>query len=319
MRIARILMPFAIVVCFTISAVAQEYPAKPVRVVVPFTAGGGTDVFARIVSGKLSELWGQPVLVENRPGAGGTVGAGVVAKSPPDGYTLLAHSSAYAVNPALYSILPYDPLKDFIDIAPLATQPFVLVVPPSAGVKSVSELIAMAKAKPGQLKFGSGGIGSSVHFISEKFRFAAGIDVVHVPSKGSPEAKADMIAGRVTYLFCPIVGLEEIREGKLLALGVSSRQRSSMLPEVPTMAEAGVALEGANWWGIWVRTGTPANVVDKLAKDIAGALATQDVRAQIAKQASEPMSMTPSEFARFVRGEIESTAMVVKAAGIKRQ
>jgi tripartite-type tricarboxylate transporter receptor subunit TctC len=305
---------------WAVSAFAQEYPTKPVRVIVPYTAGSPTDVFGRIVCEKLSELWGQPVVVENRPGAGGTVGASAVVKSAPDGYTLLVHSSSYSVNPALYANLPYDPQKDFVDIAPLARQPNVLVVGLSAGVKSVSELVAAAKAKPGQLKFGSAGIGSAVHLVAEKFRIATGIDVVHVPYAGTLEANVDTMAGRITYCFPPVAtALKEVREGKLLALGVTSARRSGWLPEVPTMAEAGVPLEYAVWWGIWVRAGTPDSVVDKLGKDVARALAAPDLREKFTKLGAEPMSMTPAEFARFVRSEIESAAGVVKAAGIKPQ
>jgi tripartite-type tricarboxylate transporter receptor subunit TctC len=306
--------------CFGAASFAADYPAKPVKVVCPFTEGSATDVFARIVAKKLSEMWGQPVTVENRAGAGGTVGADAVAKSAPDGYTLLINSSAHAANAALYSRLPYDPQKDFVEIAPIATQPFVLVVGPSAGVKSVSELTAMAKAKPGQIKFGSAGMGSGTHFCAEKFKTAAGIDVAHVPFKGGPEANAAAIAGEVTYWFPPLaMALKNVQEGKLLALGVSSAKRSSALPEVPTMAQAGVILEDVNWFGVWAPAGTPASVADKLAKDVARAVSSPDVREQLAKLGAEPMSMTQAEFGKFVRSEMESAARTAKAAGIKPQ
>jgi tripartite-type tricarboxylate transporter receptor subunit TctC len=282
---------------------------------------GLVDTIARTVSQKLSELWSQPVGVEGRPGAGGTVGAGVVAKAPPDGYTLLMTSSAHAVQPALYTTLPYDPLKDFVDIAPLARQPYVLVVGPSAGVKSVSALIAAAKAKPGQLKFSSPGTGSGAHFTAEKFKMAAGIDVVHVPSQGVSEANADTMMERVTYWFPALVAaLPDIRGGKLLPLGVSSAQRSSVLPEVPTIAESGVTgYDDTIWVGLWAPVGTPASVVDKLAKDVARVLAAPDVRERFATLGAEPMSMTSAEFARFVRSETEAAARIMKAAGIKPQ
>lgn len=320
MRIARILMVCAVGLCFTGGAFAQDYPTKPVQVIVPFPVGL-VDTIARTVSQKLSELWGQPVVVEGRPGAGGTVGAGVVAKSPPDGYTLLMTSSAHAVHPALYNNLPYDPLKDFVDIAPLARQPYVLVVGPSAGVKSVSELIAVAKAKPGQLTFSSPGTGSGAHFTAEKFRIAGGIDVVHVPSKGVSEANADTTTGRATYWFPAMAAaLQDIREGKLLPLGVSSAQRSSVLPEVPTIAESGVVgYDDTIWVGLWAPAGTPASVVDKLAKDVARALAAPDVRERFTTLGAEPMSMTSAEFARFVHSETEAAARITKAAGIKPQ
>jgi len=320
MRIAKTLMVFAIAMCFTVGALAQDYPTKPVKVICPFTEGSATDVFARIVSKKLSELWGQQVMVENRVGAGGMVGADAVAKSAPDGYTLLINSSAHTANSALYSKLPYDPQQDFVEIAPIATQPFVLVVGQSAGVKSVSELIAMAKAKPGQIKFGSAGTGSGTHFCAEKFKLAAGIDVVHVPYKGGPEANADTIAGKVTCWFPPVaMALKNVKEGKLIALGVTSAKRTSALPDVQTMAEAGVNLEDANWFGMWAPAGIPAAVSDKLAKDVERAVASPDVREQLTKLGAEPMSMTRAEFARFVRSETEAAARVVKEAGIKPQ
>ena len=318
MRIARIVIGFAIGVCFTVGAFAQDYPIKPVQVIVPFTVGSATDVLARAVSQKLSELWGQPVAVENRAGAGGVVGADVVAKAPPDGYTLLIYGSGHAVSPAIYSKLPYDPMKDFTHIAPLATQPFVLVVGTSAGVRNVSELIAAAKAKPGQLKFGSAGAGSGTHFVAEKFKIAAGIDVVHVPYKGGPEANADTITGQITYWFPPLpIALNPILEGKLIPLGVTGAKRSLGLP---TVAEAGVAgFEDTNWWGIWAPASIPANVADKLAKDVARALAAPDLREKFATLRFEPMSMTSAMFERFVRSEMEAAARVAKTAGIKPQ
>ena len=321
MRIARIVIGVGIGVCFTVGAFAQDYPVKPVQVIVPFTEGSATDVLARAVSQKLSELWGQPVAIENRAGAGGVVGADAVAKAPPDGYTLLIHGSGHAVSPAIYAKLPYDPVKDFADIAPLAAQPFVLVVGPSAGVKNVSELIAAAKAKPGQLKFGSAGTGSGTHFVAEKFKIAAGIEVVHVPYKGGPEANADTITGQIKYWFPPLaMALNPVREGKLIALGVTSAKRSGGLPEVPTVAEAGVAgFEDTNWWGIWAPSGIPANVADKLAKDVARALAAPDLRNKLTKLGFEPMSMTSAMFGRFVRSEMEAAGRIAKTAGIKPQ
>ena len=320
MSIAKILLGCAVGLCLTVGAFAQDYPTKPVQVINPFPVGF-VDTIARTVSQKLSELWGQPVVVESRPGAGGTVAAGVVAKAPPDGYTLLLTSSAHAIQPALYTTLPYDPLKDFVDIAPLARQAYVLVVGPSAGVKSVSALIAAAKAKPGQLTFGSPGTGTGAHFTAEKFKMAAGIDVVYVPSQGVSEANADTITGRVTYWFPALTAaLPDIRDGKLLPLGVSSAQRSSVLPEVPTIAESGVAdYDDTIWVGLWAPAGTPASVVDKLAKDVARVLAAPDVRAQFATLGAEPMSMTSAEFTRFVRSETEAAARIMKAAGIKPQ
>lgn len=321
MRTAKIALGFVGAVSIAASAFAQSYPTKAVRVIIPFTAGSAIDIVGRSVSQKLSEIWGQPVVVDNRTGAGGAVGAGVVAKSQADGYTLLVNGSNHAANPALYSSLPYDTLKDFVEIAPLAITGQVLVVAPSASVKSVSELIAAAKARPGQLTFASPGTGSGVHFTGEKFRLAAGIDVLHVPYKGGPDAMTDVMMGRVTYWIPPLViALPLIQEGKLLALGVSTRQRSALLPDVPPIAEAGVAgFEDSIWFGMFARVGTPSDIVNKIATDISRALAAPDLRDQFRKLAAEPMNMTSTEFARFVRSETEAAARIAKAAGIKPQ
>ena len=310
----------ALALCSSL-AFAQGYPTKPVKVVVPFTAGSATDILARNVGQKLSDLWGQPVVVEDRPGAGGTIGAGVVAKSPPDGYTLLVHSAAHATNPAMYATLPYDTTKDFVEVATLAGQPNVLVVAPSTGYTSVADLIAAAKKAPGTLNFGSAGSGSGTHINGEKFKLAAGIDVVHIPYKGTPEALTDTLTGRVTYFFSPIsAALPNIREGKLVALGVSTAKRSSALPNVPTIAEGGLPGFDYNLWiGMYAPAGTPADVVDKINADVAKALASPEVRERLAALGAEPMVMTPAEFKKFMRDEIEDSAKVVKAAGIKAQ
>jgi tripartite-type tricarboxylate transporter receptor subunit TctC len=303
------------------AALGQSYPNKPVHVVVPFTAGSATDILARTFGQKLSEIWSQPVVVDNRPGAGGTIGAAVVAKSAPDGYTLLVHSAAQAYNPSIYPSLPYDTVKDFIDIVPLGGQPNVLVVAPSTGIKTVAELIAQAKQKAGQLNFGSAGTGSGTHINGEKFKLAAGIDVVHIPYKGTPEALTDTIAGRVTYFFSPIsAALPFVRDGKLVALAVSTAKRSSALPNVPTVAEAGLpGFDYSLWVGMFAPAGTPADVVDKIARDVRTVAQSADVKERFAALGAEQMPMTPSEFKQFVDGEIADSAKVVKAAGIKAQ
>jgi tripartite-type tricarboxylate transporter receptor subunit TctC len=302
-------------------AVAEDYPSKPVRVIEPFGAGGGPDRLARALAEELSELWGQAVTVENVPGKGATAGPAKVAKSSPDGYTLLVNTSAQAYSAALSKDLPYDPLKDFIPIAALTSQPYVLITGKATGITTVRELIAAAKSKPGQLKFGSMGVGTGTHLGAEKFNLAAGIKAVHVPAGGNgaiADVVARTMAGDTTYRFAPIeLTLPDIREGGLRALGVSSARRSSLLPDVPTIAEAGVG--GFNfpiWYGIWAPAGTPAEVVDKLAKDIARVLAGQKLRDWIAKHGGEPMNMTRAEFARFVLSESESAAQI-KDATIK--
>ena len=307
----------------TLAAQAQDYPTKPVRIVEPFGLGGGPDLLARALAPKLSELWGQPVTVENHPGAGATAGPAHVAKSPADGYTLLINTSAQAYSAALLKNLPYDPLKDFIPIAPLTSQPYVLVAGKRAGITTVRELIAAAKAKPNELKFASWP-GSGTHLGIVKFNLEAGIKAVDVPPQPTyaiADVLAETIEGRTTYMLAPIsITLTPIRDGKLLPLGLSTARRSILLPEVPTIAEAGVAgFDFPIWYGVWVPAGTPAGVVDKLAKDIGRVLAGPDLRDWVAKHAGEPMRMTQPEFARYVQSESESAARLIKAAGIKPQ
>ena len=321
MTLGRLAVLAALAMFWASTAMGQGYPNKPVHVVVPFTAGSATDILARTYGQKHSEMWSQPVVVDNRPGAGGTIGAAVVAKSAPDGYTLLVHSAAQAYNPSIYPSLPYDTVKDFIDIVPLGGQPNVLVVAPSSGIKTVAELIAQAKQKPGQLNFGSAGTGSGTHINGEKFKLAAGIDVVHIPYKGTPEALTDTIAGRVTYFFSPIsAALPFVRDGKLVALAVSTAKRSSVLPNVPTVAEAGLpGFDYSLWVGLFATAGTPADVIDKIARDVRTVAQSADVKERFAALGAEPMPMTPSEFKQFVDSEITESAKVVKAAGIKAQ
>ena len=295
--------------CARTTVLAQNYPAKPVRIVEPFGVGGGPDLLARALAPRLSEIWGQPVTVENHPGAGATAGPASVATSRADGYTLLLNTSAQAYSAALRN-LSYDPLKDFIPVAPLTSQPYVLVVGKPAGVTTVGELIAAAKAKPGALRFGSTGVGTGTHLGIVQFNRKAGIEAVDVPPQptdGIADVVAGTIAGRITYMMAPIsITLSPIRDGKLVALGVTTTRRSTLLPKVPTIAEAGVAgFDFPIWYGIWVPAGTPTRVVDKLAKDLARVLAGPDLRDWIAKHGGEPMSMSQTEFARFVQRESE--------------
>ena len=300
----------------------QDYPAKPVRIIDPFGAGGGPDLLARALAPKLSELWGQPVTVENHPGAGATMGPTLVANSPADGYTLLINTSAQAYSAALSKNLPYDPLKDFIPVASLTNQPYVLVAGRPAGITTVHELIAAAKVKPGELKFGSTGPGTGTHLGIVKFNLQAGIKVVDVPPRPT-DAIADVLAatieGRTTYMIAPIsITLSQIRDGKLFPLAVTTARRSTLLPEVPTMAEAGVAgFDFPIWYGIWAPVGTPTGVVNKLSTDIARVLAGPDLRDWIAMHGGEPMNMTQPEFARFVQSESEGAARLITAIGIK--
>jgi tripartite-type tricarboxylate transporter receptor subunit TctC len=308
------------VLCASLAS-AQGYPNKPVKIIVPFTAGSATDILARTVGQKLSELWAQPVVIENRAGAGGTIGAGVVAKSPPDGLTLMVHSAAQIVNPSIYPALPYDTLKDFVQVVPLGGQPNVLVVAPLTGYKTTADLIAAAKSKPGSLNFASAGIGSGTHINAEKFNLLAGLHVLHIPYKGTPEALTETMTGRVTYFFSPIsAALPHIREGKLIALGVTSAKRSGLLPNVPTIAEAGLPGFDYNLWvGLFAPAGVPADVVDKINRDVNRIQREPDVRDRLTALGAEAMQMTPAEFDKFVRAEMDDAAKVVKAAGIKVQ
>jgi tripartite-type tricarboxylate transporter receptor subunit TctC len=264
------------------------------------------------------------VTVENMPGAGATVGPARVAKSPADGYTLLVNTSAQPYSAALLKNLPYDPLKDFVPIAALTSQPYVLVAGKLAGITTVGELLVAANAKPGQLRFGSTGMGTGSHLGVEKFNLAAGIKAVHVPARpgeGIADTIANTVAGRTDYLLAPIqLALVDIRAGNLIALGVTTKKRSSLLPEVPTIAEAGVAgFDYRIWYGVWAPAGTPAGVVDKLAKDIARVLAAPELTDWLAKHGAELMSMTQPEFERFVLSERDNAAAIVKAAGINPQ
>ena len=320
MSIGRIAL-VALCALWTSFASAQAWPTKPVKIIVPFTAGSATDILARTFGQKLSEFWGQPVVVENRPGAGGTIGTGIVANAPADGYTLLVHSAAYSVNPSMYPDLTFDTKKAFVEIAPLGGQPNVLVVAPSAGIKSVQDLIAQAKQKPGTINFASAGAGSGTHINAEKFKQATGIDVVHIPYKGTPEALTDTIAGRTTYYFSPIsAALPHIKDGKLIPLAISSAQRSSTLKDVPTLAESGVPGFDYNLWvGMFGPAAMPADLVERINKDVQKALTSPEIKERFANLGAEAMPMTPVQFKKFVGDEMDASAKIVKAANIKAQ
>ena len=301
------------------TASAQGYPAKPIRVIVPFSAGSTTDIIARALTDKLGASLGQPLVVENRGGAGGTIGAAAVAQAPADGYTILIHSSSHTVNPAIYEKLPFDTLRDFSGVMPLANLPQVLVVGPEKKWTSVKDLIAAAKAKPGGLAYASAGPGSATHLNAEKFRIAAGIDGVHVPFKGSPEALTEVMTGRVDYYFVPAAPvLGHIKDGKLVPLAVGSAKRSSALPNVPTAAEAGVPGSEFNFWiGMLVHSKTPRDIVKRLHEETVKALATPEVKERLVNAGAEVMPMTPEQFDLYIKDEIAANAKLVKSAGIK--
>src|SRR5262245_14514497 len=303
------------------AAWAQSWPAKPVRIVVPFTAGSGTDIIARTVTEKLSPQVGQPIVIENRPGAGGTIGAAVVVKSEPDGHTLFVHSSSYTVTPSTYKDLPYDTLRDLTGIMPLGLLPNVLVMAPSKGIRSVKELVAAAKAKPGTMNSASVGVGSATHLNAERFRLGAGIDTVNVPFKGSPEALTEIITGRVDFYFCPVVAiLPLLKDGKVVALAVGSSRRSSALPDLPTTLEAGVPNSDYNFWvGMFAPARTPRETVNRIYQEAGKALRTAEVREKMARLGAEPMEYSPEAFNAYLREEIAANAALVKAAGIRSE
>ena len=297
---------------------AANWPNKPLRAVVPFTAGSATDAVARIVSERLGAQLGYTVVIENCPGAGGTIGVGVAAKANPDGYTLLVHSSSYTVTPTTYPNTPYDTLRDFAGITPLANLPNVLVIAPSKNIRSVKELIAGAKAKPGSLTYASAGAGSATQLNAERFRLGAGLEGVHVPFKGTPEALTEIISGRIDIYFCPVISvLQLIKEGRLLGLAVGSTKRSSALPDLATTLELGVANSDYNFWvGMVVPAKTPAGVVSKLHQQTIRTLQTPDITERMAKLGAEQMQMTPREFDAYIKNEIGINAALVKAAKV---
>lgn len=303
----------------TMEARAEAWPTKPLRAIVPVGAGSTTDIIPRVVFEQLAAQLGQSIVVENRVGAGGTTGSAFVAKADPDGYTILAHGSALTISPALYSNLTYDPVRDFAAVVPFGITPNVLVVPPARGWKTVGDLVAAAKAKPGTLNFSSVGVGSATHLSAERFRASAGVEAVHVPFKGGAEAMTEVIAGRIDFFFGPVaLVLPQIQEGKLTAVVVNGAKRSAALPNVPTTLEAGFAnAEYPIWLGMFLPAKTPRDIVDKLNRETLKALQEPKVRDKLAALGFEPMIMTPDQFAAHVEMEIAVNAALVKAAGLK--
>ncbi|HET7764201.1 MAG TPA: tripartite tricarboxylate transporter substrate binding protein [Burkholderiales bacterium] len=302
-------------------AFAQGYPNKPVHAIISFTAGSSTDIVGRIVLQKLSEMWGQPVVPENRAGAGGSIGTAVVAKAAPDGYTLLVDSNAHTVTPSIYAKLPYDAINDFVDISPLALQPNVLIVNASSQYKTLMDVVNAAKAKPGAINWGHAGVGSGTHLNTEKFVAAAKINVTQIPFKGTPEVIQAMLSNSVDCYWAPIsAAIPHIKGGRVRPLAVSTPKRNSQLPNVPTTGEAGI--QGADaplWFGLWAPAGTPKDIVAKISADTRKALADPAVRDRLQNLGNDTMDMSPEEFARFVRSEHDEYARVIKAAGIKPQ
>ena len=301
------------------AAAAQTYPAKAIRIVVPFPAGGTSDILSRAIGQKLTEEWKQPVIVDNRPGASANIGADIVVKSPPDGYTLLCASTIHTINPSLYNKLSYDPVKDFTPITLIAATSQVLAVHPSVPVKTVKEFIAYAKKRPGQLNYSSAGNGSQPHLTAEMFRARTGIDIVHVPYKGAPPQLADLIAGHVALTFATSpTAVPQVRAGKLRALGVSTAKRIAALPDVPTIGEAGVPgfeASGAN--GLVGPAGMPAAVVERLNAAVVRIVKEPAMSKYLSDQGAEPWTTTPGEYAAYIKSEVAKWAKAVKDSGAR--
>ena len=317
-RFVEIAAAAALALTATLSA-AQDYPAKPIKIIVPLTPGSGADIAGRIIARHLSDEWKQPVIVENRPGAGGQIGTQAVVKAEADGYTLLVQSASHAANPAIYKTLPYDPLKDLVDVANLGITPYVMVTAKGGEYPTIKSLIDAAKARPGAIPFASAGIGSSTHLAAEYFAQVAGVKMLHIPYKGSPEAIQDAMTGRTSFYMAPInTVVGQMKEGKLAAFGVSTRRRADVMPEVPALAEQGLGdFDITLWFGVWAPAGTPAAIVNKINAQITAILDKPDVREQFAKLGIAPAPMKPDEFARFVREQITVYQRIVKQADIQ--
>jgi tripartite-type tricarboxylate transporter receptor subunit TctC len=301
-------------------AIAQTYPTKPVKLVVPFPPGGSLDTTGRLLAQKLTEAWGQPVVVENKPGAGGNIGADLVAKSPPDGYTILMGAlSTHAVNPSLYAKMPYDAAKDFAPITLIAITPNVLVVNAASPVNNVREFIAYAKANPGKLSFGSGSSGSAGHLAGELFKVETGTDAVHIPFKGGAPATQALLAGDTQFMFDNLANaMAQVKAGKLKALAVTTAKRSPLVPDLPTMAEAGLpGFDISTWYGLFAPAGTPPAIVARWNADVTRILNSPDVRARLVADGAEPAPNTPEQFAQMIASELTKYARIVKISGAK--
>jgi tripartite-type tricarboxylate transporter receptor subunit TctC len=310
-----------VLAALTLQAYAQNYPTKPVRTIIAFPPGSATDTIGRVILLKVTELWGQQVIADNRGGAGGSIGTAIAARGAPDGYTLLINSGAFTVAPSMYKKLPYDTRKDFVDIGSLVAMPNVLSVGPGSRLTSIGAFIAEAKANPGKINFAFAGLGSGTHLNNEKFKLAAKINFTNIAYKGSGEVFPDLLAGRVDAYFAPLsVAMPYLQSSKLRPLAVTSTKRAASLPNVPTIAESGVpGFEFLLWFGLWGPTGTPQPVINKIRAGFSQALADQQVKDKLATLGTDVMGMTPQQFSKFVNSEMAVAAQLFKAAGIKPQ
>jgi tripartite-type tricarboxylate transporter receptor subunit TctC len=298
---------------------AQPYPTKPIRIVVPFAPGGGTDILTRIMLPKLTETLKQQLIVDNRPGAGSQIGTDIVAKAPPDGYTILMVDTAFMTNPSLYSKLPYNSEKDFAPVSLAATAPVIMIVHPSVPVRTVKELVSLARAQPGALNFASGGPGSSTHLGVELLKYVAKIDLVHIPYKGTGPAVADVLGGQVTMMFAGISSVKQhVETGRLRAIAVTGEQRSPAMPKVPTFGEAGMTqVDASSYWGALAPARTPPEIVGRLSTTMAQVLKMRDVHEKLVELGFDPIGGSPAEFAALLAKETDKWGKVIKAAGVK--
>ena len=308
----------AVIALFALGTQAQSWPSKPIRVIVPFPPGSGTDTTVRPVLAQMAKQLGHPIVIDNRPGAGGTIGMAAVAQAAPDGYALLVHSNSFTVVPSTYTKLAFDPVRDFVGVMPVASLPMALVVAPGKGYRTLADLIAAGRAKPGSINYASAGTGGATHLGAERFRAAAGFDGVHVPYKGSAEALTDVMTERVDYYFSPVgLALQQIPAGKLAALAVSSSKRSAALPDVPTTLEAGLPESDYNVWvGMMAQAQTPRAIVDRLHDEMVKAIETPEVTEIFKKLVAEPMIMSVDQFGALLAREVGMNAALVKAAKI---
>jgi len=311
----------AAIACGTGVAAAQEYPTRPIKIIVPLTPGSGADIAGRIVAKHVSDAFRQPVLVENRPGAGGIIGTQAMLNADADGYTLMVQSASHAANPAIYKSLPYDPLKDIVDVAILGMTPYVMIAAKGGAYPTLKSLIDAAKAKPGQIPFASAGVGSSTHLAAEYVAQTAGIKMLHIPYKGSPEAIQDTIAGRTSFYMAPLdAAIGHLREGKLAAFGVSTTKRAEIVPDIPTLAEQGLTdYDLSLWFGMWARSGTPPAVVQKLNAQVNAIVQGREVREQFGRIGIAPAPMKPDEFGKFVREQMATFRKIAREADIQPQ
>ena len=309
---------FSVLLPAAATATAQSFPAKPIRIIVPFTPGGPNDILARMIGQRYTAAWGQQTVVDNRPGGGTVIGTDIVAKAPPDGHTLLMVSTSHAANPSLMPKLPFDTLRDFVSVGQAVSSPNLLVAHPSIPVRTTRDLLNIAKARPGQITFASGGSGAATHLAGELLKIMGGVEMTHIPYKGGVPATIDLISGQVTWMFGTILPtIPHVRAGKLRALAVSGKKRAEVLPDVPTVAEDVPGFEASSWYGVFAPAGTPADVIAKLNQEMARALTPAEVRQRLASEGTEVVAGNPEDFMTLFRAEVAKWARVIRQSGIR--